>query len=109
MTAHAKPAAFPEWLSSDDRKADRRRLELAVTIQSTNLPPEPARMTDLSPLGCGIATTARLHVGSYLTVLIPGFTTVEGWVAWRKPDCLGLDFSHQLPAKVVDHVVRSAG
>jgi hypothetical protein len=44
-------------------------------------------------------------VGTFVTLAIPTFVEMFGWVAWSTDHALGISFSHALPPAVLDHVV----
>lgn len=56
--------------------------------------------------GCRVLIQRRVSVGTFVTLVIPTFVEVFGWVAWSNDHALGIDFSHTLPSAVLAHVVE---
>ena len=93
--ATASSQNFPPWLAREERLAEREPVGVAATVSGAGGSPEPAEVTDASPLGCRVRTTAPGGVGAFLTIAA-GEASVTGWVAWRRGDVLGLDFARPL-------------
>lgn len=90
----------------DERKAMRSAVSVAVDLHRQHYPPEAAVMSDVSASGCRLRTEARISVGSFVTVTIPGLTDIGGWIAWHRGDEIGIDFTHEVPSPVADGIIR---
>ncbi len=101
----AKPE-YPSWLAGDERKAVRIPVNWAATVTADKFKTEAVRITDCTRLGCRIETRLAVTIGTFVHVAIPNFTDVPGWVAWRSPEAIGIDFSDPLPNRVLEHVIQ---
>ena len=97
---------YPSWLAADERKAERIPVNWVATLASIKFPAEDASLIDISNLGCCLRTSRIVSVGTFVTVGIPHFTGVPGWIAWSKGGEMGVDFSHALPKAVVEEIIR---
>ena len=88
----------------DERKAARVPLRLAVVMKCDKHPTQQVTLTDLTRFGCQVATHRRVTVGTFVTLDIPGYVDVFGWVAWTHGSKLGIDFAHALPPGVMAHI-----
>lgn len=106
----SKPATsnYPTWLAREERQSDRVAVAWSATL-STPHGDHACRIADITHLGCRIQADDLPSVGTYVTVVIPQFAGVAGWVAWRKNGEAGLDFGHPLPDAVLDEVLRRNG
>lgn len=103
------PAITGPWPSLDERKLPRSPVQLRATLRCDKTPEWSVEVTDMTELGCRVAVPERLSVGTFVTLSIPTFVDVVGWVVWTTDAALGIDFSHPLPRGVLEHVVgRSA-
>lgn len=99
------PVSGP-WPGLDERVALRAPIRLMATLKSDKIPLWPVEVTDVTQLGCRIAVPERVSVGTFVTLAIPTFVDLVGWVAWSTNTALGIDFSHPLPSGVLEHVVK---
>lgn len=106
MPTNPASSSFPAWLPADERKADRLRLSLPAQMSSDRFDTINVRLTDLTGLGCRLSTAERVSMGVFVTVHIPGFTQISGWVAWSEDGELGLDFANPLPDPVTGFIVQ---
>ena len=88
----------------DERRATRVPLRLAAVMRSDKHPTQQVSVTDLTRYGCQVATHRRVTVGTFVTLDIPGYVDVFGWVAWTHESKLGIDFAHPLPPAVMAHI-----
>ncbi|WP_445191237.1 PilZ domain-containing protein [Sphingomonas sp. Tas61C01] len=107
MTAQLKP--LPAWLDLDERRADRRRMNIAAFLETQVHPTQiGVRVIDLSTDGCLLAVPGGLPLGRYVTLMLPGAVNVEGWIAWSKGDQAGLDYARSLPTAVVEQIIGAS-
>ena len=99
-------ASLPDWLPSDERKAFRILAQLSAELKGERLDPTPVALTDISELGCQIASLQKISVGSFVTLTVPNTTSFTGWVAWKGEGAYGIDFAHPLLPAVVAPVVE---
>lgn len=90
MATAASP--YPSWLSREERLAGRVPSGVAARIGK-----QAVQVTDVSELGCRVRMEVPDGIGTFLTLSL-GDASVTGWVAWRRGDELGLDFSQPLDA-----------
>ena len=102
------PTTLPAASDMDERKARRRAASLAARLYSTVTAPCSVRVLDLTHLGCRVSTSQVLSVGAFVTLEVPHFTAINGWVAWSLDGEIGLDFAHPLPLRVVDYILDRA-
>jgi len=100
------PHSYPSWLAADERKADRVAVDWFATLASIKFPAEDAQLIDISNLGCRLRIGRIVSVGTFVTVGIPHFTGVPGWIAWAKGGEMGVDFSHAIPKAVIEEIIR---
>ncbi|MEG3166511.1 hypothetical protein U1701_18190 [Sphingomonas sp. PB2P19] len=93
-------------LAADERKAVRIPVDWLATIAAVKFETQPVRIVDCTTSGCRIETAFAVTVGTFVHVAIPKFTEVPGWVAWSRPNAIGIDFSHPLPNLVLEHIIR---
>lgn len=98
------PAVTPPALV-DERRAVRVPTELVAGLRWGEALPENVIVTDMTNFGCRIATICGVSIGTFVTVAIPEFVEIPGWVAWSTDTAMGVDFSHPLPDAVRAHVV----
>jgi len=89
------PSTFPSWLAREERLAERAPTGVPATLSCPRAGTAAAVVTDASALGCRVRTDMGGGVGSYLTLLAGG-ASASGWVAWRRGDEMGIDFSEPL-------------
>ena len=63
-------------------------------------------LTDLTYRRCCLSTKQGVSVGSFVTIHVPGYTEINGWIAWVKNGEVGLDFADPLPHAVTEYVLR---
>lgn len=104
MTAQLKP--LPAWLDLDERRSERREMNIAAFLQTPVYPTQiGVRVIDISADGCLLVVPGGLALGRYVTLMLPGPIIVEGWIAWSKNDRAGLDYARSLPAAVLEQIV----
>ena len=84
----------------------RAPLSLAVELAGPNLAPTVAEMIDLSDLGCRLRLCINVAFGTFLTMNVEGFTAINGWVAWREKQEIGLEFAHPMPDDVTQYILK---
>jgi hypothetical protein len=104
MTAQLKP--LPAWLDLDERRSERRQMDIAAFLQTQVHPAQVGvRVVDISTHGCLLAIPGGLPLGRYVTLTLPGLVSIEGWIAWSKNDQAGLDYARSLPPAVVERII----
>jgi hypothetical protein len=106
MASEPLSIAYPVWPGEDERQAVRIPVAWDATLAADKFGQEEVRISDCTPLGCRIETRLAVTVGTFVHVAIPRFAEVPGWVAWSSPDAIGIDFSHPLPKRVLDHIIE---
>lgn len=97
----------PRDVSSFDERAERRvSLRLRAVLKCDRTPIQEVIATDFTRTGCRAVIQRHVSVGTFVTLAIPTFVEVFGWVAWSTDHALGINFSHALPPAVLAHVVR---
>ena len=97
----------PQDASSFDERAERRvSLRLCAVLKCDKTPLQQVIATDMTRTGCRAIIQRRVSVGTFVTLAIPTFVEVSGWVAWSTDHALGINFSHALPPAVLAHVVK---
>lgn len=96
----------PQDVSGLDERAERRvSLRLRAVLKCDKTPTQQVIATDFTRTGCRAVIQRRVSVGTFVTLAIPTFVEVFGWVAWSTDHALGINFSHNLPPPVLAHVV----
>lgn len=98
--------SYPSWLAQEERKADRAAVSWQGTISSIKFDAEACLVQDITHLGCRIMLAHAVSVGTYVSIEIPQIASLEGWVAWNRGCEIGIDFSHPLPAEVLNEIIR---
>lgn len=106
MASKPNTAAFPSWLAAEERKADRIPVDWPASWASAKFAEEDAHVCDITNLGCRLRTARNVGVGTFVTVKMPGVAEAPGWIAWTGPNEVGVDFSHPLPAAVIEDIAR---
>jgi hypothetical protein len=109
MASKLAPPARPEWLAHEERTADRVAVSWVASISSRKFSDEACRIVDITHLGCRVQLTSPITVGAQVTIAIADFAELAGWVAWHKGGEIGVDFSHPLPAQVLDSIIARHG
>lgn len=81
-------------------------MHLSATLSCEKTPLQQVIATDITRLGCRVTLQQNISVGTFVTLAIPAFVELFGWVAWSGPHVAGIDFSHPLPPAVLEHVIR---
>jgi hypothetical protein len=97
--------ATAQTLDVDERRAVRVATRLPAGLRCDKAPTQQVIVTDMTNNGCRITIDRRVTVGTFVTVTVPDFIEISGWVAWSSQTALGVDFSHPLPDAVRAHVV----
>ena len=90
----------------DERKAARVPLRLTAVLRCDRHPTQQVSVIDLTRFGCQIVTHRRVTAGTFVTLDIPDYVDLFGWVAWTHDCKLEVDFAHPLPPAVMDHITR---
>ncbi|MEI5688402.1 MULTISPECIES: PilZ domain-containing protein [Sphingomonas] len=98
------PTPYPAWLAQEERQADRLPVSWPSTISSLKFDEEPCTICDVTHLGCRVLLDRRVTVGTYVTIAMPQLTKLEGWIAWNRGHEVGVEFSHPLPASILDDI-----
>lgn len=109
MASVPKTSEYPAWLAQEERKADRVPVAWEATVRSLKSGDAPCRILDFTQLGCRIGSEDPPAMGSHVSVIVPGFAEVVGWIVWRGNEQAGVDFAHPLPDAVLQEVVRRNG
>jgi hypothetical protein len=105
MASKLAPSAHPEWLAHEERTADRVAVSWPASISSRKVAAEPCRIVDITHLGCRVQWASAITVGAQVTIAVADFAELAGWVAWHKGNEIGVDFSHPLPAQVLEGMI----
>jgi len=105
MASATEPTVYPAWLAHGERQAERLTVKWEATVACMKFDPEPCAVLDITHLGCRLQLSRDVTVGTYITVRVPDFANIEGWVAWSKAQQIGVDFSHPLPAAIVSEIM----
>lgn len=98
---------YPAWLAREERKAERIAVEWDATLVSaTSGEAMRCHMRDITSLGCRLHLERPPSMGTHVTIAIPAFADVAGWVAWKAHDEAGIDFAHPLPDDVLTEIIR---
>jgi hypothetical protein len=106
MVTRLEDDACPTWPGRDERKAVRIPVAWTATLSADHFSEQAVRISNCTARGCRIETPLAVPVGTFVSVTIPEFTAVPGWVAWSSPEAIGIDFSHPLPSRVLAYVVE---
>lgn len=109
MASVLKAAEYPAWLAQEERKAERVAVTWEATVRSLKSGDAACRILDFTHLGCRFRSEEPPSMGSHVSVIVPGFAEVAGWIAWRADGQAGVDFAHPLPDAVLQEVVRRNG
>lgn len=91
---------------SDGRRDSRVTVRLSAVLKCDRTPTQQVIATDITRSGCRVIIQRRVSVGTFVTLAIPSYVDVFGWIAWSDDRVLGIDFSHALPPAVLAHIVR---
>lgn len=107
MASVSQSSDYPAWLAREERTADRIAVAWdAVLVSATSGIEMPCRMVDITSLGCRIRLEGAPSMGTHVTIAIPAFADVAGWIAWKAEGDAGIDFAHPLPGEVLTEVIR---
>lgn len=107
MASALQKPDYATWLACQERKAERIPvLWDATLISAMSGDTLPCHMLDITHRGCRIRMTRVPSVGTHITIIVPAFTNVAGWIAWKARDEAGIDFAHPLPPAVLSEVIR---
>jgi len=106
MVTRLEDDACPTWPGRDERRAVRILVAWTATLSADHFSEQAVRISNCTARGCRIETPLALPVGTFVSVTIPEFTAVPGWVAWSSSEAIGIDFSHPLPSRVLAYVVE---
>jgi hypothetical protein len=87
----------------DEREAKRQPVRLVLRAKSALRDDLSVTMLNVSNIGTLIATSTRLPVGSFITLVIKDSMTYGAWIVWCSCGFAGLSFANPLPDAVVDH------
>lgn len=106
MTARPSKSVDPAWRGKEQRHAVRIVVDWPASVAADKVGTKAVRITDCTNRGCRIETDLAVAVGTFVHVAIPLFTDLTGWVAWNSAEALGIDFSHPLPSRVLEHIIE---
>jgi hypothetical protein len=109
MGSNPEPQNYPSWLAREERTAHRVAVSWEATICSPTLEDAACRILDITHLGCRLSSEHPPRTGTLVTVAIPEFAGITGWIAWRSNGEVGIDFAHPMPTAVLDEIVRRNG
>ena len=90
----------------DERRDSRVSVRLSAILKCDRTPTQRVIATDITRSGCRVIIQRRVSVGTFVTLAIPSYVDIFGWVIWSDDRALGIDFSHALPPAVLAHIVR---
>ena len=105
MATQLSLSALQDVSGLDERAEKRVSLRLRAVLRCDKTPTQQVIATDITRTGCRAIIQRRVTVGTFVTLAIPTFVEMFGWVAWSTDHALGISFSHALPPAVLDHVV----
>jgi hypothetical protein len=105
MAVQLTPADASHVPGLDERTEPRLSLRLRAVLKCDKTPAQQVIATDITRTGCRSMIQRRVSVGTFVTLEIPDFVEVFGWVAWGNDYAVGIDFSHALPPAVLAHIV----
>lgn len=89
------------------RRAPRHYLRAPGAYRTGSGTLRPVQLTDLSKVGCRFADpTARLYVGTQLTVKIGDLGAVDATVVWIDGVKVGVRFNQELYEPFFDHLLH---
>ena len=92
----------------EQRTAKRCDTEFAACCVSMGKSSQ-AHLLNISPNGCLIETSEpMLEAGKPMRLKIPGFSSLDGTVAWQDGNRGGIEFTVALHPAVVDYIVSIA-
>lgn len=107
MPSLPQASGYPAWLTREERKAGRIAVKWNATLVSATSGEEAGcQMRDITHLGCRIRMANAPSMGTHVTIAIPAFTSVAGWIVWQADGEVGVDFAHPLPDDVLTEVIR---
>jgi hypothetical protein len=99
------PSAPPEAR----RRLQRRPTSIPTRIGNSDLRRAPARIVDITVLGCRIELTSRVNPRDFLTVTVPGLGVLGAVVVWAQGASAGLQFRQPLHDAVLRHLLAQVG
>ena len=106
MESRAVNDPYPRFSADDGRQDVRISIVCNATIFADELEEQAVRITDCTARGCRIETRLAVTVGTFVNIKIPQFTAVPGWVAWRSPEAIGIDFSQPMPNRMLGYLIE---
>jgi hypothetical protein len=98
--------SLPEWLDLDDCRSARWPMNLVAFVETKVQPTQlGVRAVNICARGGSMVVAGGLSLERYVTLLLPGSITIEGWIAWSNSDHAGLDYARSLPAPVVERLI----
>lgn len=105
MAPKLTPTVSSDVPEADERREPRVSLRRRAVLKCDRTPTQQVIATDITRIGCRVVIQRRVSVGTFVTLFIPDFVEVFGWVAWSDDHALGIDFSHILPPAILVHIV----
>jgi hypothetical protein len=102
------PAFLPATAPEARRRLQRRPTSIAARVGNSALRRAPARIVDITVLGCRIELTSRLNAQDFLTLAVPGLGCLGTVVVWAQGASAGLQFRQPLHEAVLRHVLANA-
>lgn len=88
------------------RKAPRHSLRAPGAYRTGSGTLRPVQLCDLSKVGCQFTDpSARLYVGTQLTIRIGDLGAVDATVVWLNGTKVGIRFNQELYEPLLDHLV----
>ena len=106
MTLRTFKLAVLGWTGKEQRTAVRIVVDWEASVTADKFGSRAVKVTDCTTRGCRIETDLGVTVGTFVQIIIPCFTDVQGWVAWSSPAAIGIDFAHPLPGKVLEYIIE---
>jgi hypothetical protein len=106
MTTRSFKLAAPSWTGNDKRTAARIVVNWEASVAADKFGSCPVKIADCTNRGCRIETDLGVTIGTFVQIMVPKFTNVQGWVAWSSPTAIGVDFAHPLPNRVLEYIIE---
>lgn len=105
--AYGSSKAQPRALH-DKRRFARRRVNRPVKIATFTRHQIAATVCDLSPVGCGLVSSDRVVVGSFVEIVFDERIRPAGWVTWSRSGAFGVDFDYPLVPAAFEQILTEA-
>jgi PilZ domain len=90
----------------NSREYDRGDVQINADIREVGGGKHKVKIVDLSRSGYRIFSLTYIKVDKIVLLTIPGFSPLEGRIAWHEQDYYGCQFTSQLHIAIYDHIVQ---